>query len=172
MLFDTGAAISVMGYEEYRKLSPKGVISQEEICVRQFDGSEMTVMGRVKIGDVFSGELIVLDLWIMDRRVETVLGWDWITKIGPEYNFWGVFARWGVFVPIDSEGREVIMKTVMDEWEEIEPEGMAVWREGRDNIEMDEGYSLYWGESEGITVKDSIDAVREYLMLGKMEEGS
>ncbi|CAK9292494.1 unnamed protein product, partial [Gordionus sp. m RMFG-2023] len=107
----------------------------------------------------------------MDRRVETVLGWDWIKRVGPAYDFWGVFAKWCVFVPIDSENREVIIKTVMDEWEEIEPEGMAEWREGRDNIEMDDGDSLYWGEREGITVKDSIDAVREYHMLGEMEGG-
>ncbi|CAK9304122.1 unnamed protein product [Gordionus sp. m RMFG-2023] len=100
----------------------------------------------------------ILDLWIINRDVEPVMGWDWITNVGPTYGFWGVFARWGVFVAIEEDIREDLINMVRVNEEERMSRGNLEWMEGRDNIEVDDGRSMFWGESE--------ENAREY-MLGR-----
>ncbi|XP_065323084.1 uncharacterized protein LOC135930230 [Gordionus sp. m RMFG-2023] len=51
MLLDTGAAISIVGYENFCKYWPEENIIKEKMRVKQFDGSEIKVLGKIEVPD-------------------------------------------------------------------------------------------------------------------------
>ncbi|CAK9299513.1 unnamed protein product [Gordionus sp. m RMFG-2023] len=108
MLFDTGEPISVIGYNGYQSIWPGEMIENEGIRIRQFNGTLLAAMRRVEIVATLEERFEILDLWVIDWNIEAVLGWDWITRIGPWYRFWGVFSWWGIFVPITTEEYDVM----------------------------------------------------------------
>ncbi|XP_065315624.1 uncharacterized protein LOC135924496 [Gordionus sp. m RMFG-2023] len=121
MLFDTGASISIMSCEYVYKYWPNGVIIKENMCLKQFDGSEIEVFGKTQWYVVFNDTIISLDLWIVGKAVETIMGWDWITTIGPYNNYWNLFI-------IDSElaGDNVKRKLMADNIRnELQKEGIS-----------------------------------------------
>ena len=81
-LVDTGAAVSILSQDMYRKIpSHKRPAFQEtDIIVRGVSGNQLEVTGVAQVPVVFQGALFMQDFLIADIPLEAILGQDMLMK--------------------------------------------------------------------------------------------
>ncbi|CAK9299381.1 unnamed protein product [Gordionus sp. m RMFG-2023] len=148
MLFDTGVSISLMSQENFYKYWPGGKLEKEALCVRQFDGSEVAVVGKAKLGVNLNDVIFFLDLWVVKESVETIMGWSWIVQLGLFNNFWNIFAKPGA--TNETKNMSLVVNKVRDKIREIEGTDSTV-KEGNSTCNSE----IYIGSTELIVEGNS-----------------
>lgn len=81
MEIDTGAAVSTMTLQVQEKLLPKIKLQPTSLQLRTYTGEIIHPRGKVKVNIEHKNTKIQSDLYVINARVDSILGREWIRKL-------------------------------------------------------------------------------------------
>ncbi|GFT31351.1 LYR motif-containing protein 4 [Trichonephila clavipes] len=75
---DTGAAISCMNVNEFKKLCPDVAIKPTKLLLRNFDNSMITSAGQAVVQIQYKDQINTEIIYLVHAKVNTVLGCEWL----------------------------------------------------------------------------------------------
>ncbi|XP_072140440.1 uncharacterized protein [Dermacentor andersoni] len=91
MELDTGAAVTVMPFKQYRQFLSSARLNPTEVKLRTYTGALVIPKGVLQVKVQHGGNTASLPLYVVDQGGPPLLGWEWLQTIRLEWNkIWNV----------------------------------------------------------------------------------
>lgn len=116
---DTGSCVSVISFDDYKKLFPNKTLLKTEMRLSVVSGELLRVMGKIDVKVVARKKLFSLSLHVIksDKKLIPLLGRDWMDQICPEWR--NTFAIHLVQFEEANKFRECAIKTIKSKYSKL-----------------------------------------------------
>ena len=116
MELDTGAAVSLISEETYRKLLPTSALKPTSVNLRTYTGQSMSVAGQIEVEVRYQQQTHTLPLFVVTGEGPSLLGRNWLKHLILDWKTIGLVSR--------CHGEERV-KDLLRKYEFVFTEGMG-----------------------------------------------
>ena len=81
MEVDTGAAVTIVSEQQFRRLLPQGQVSKSTVVLRTYTSAIILMLGEVQLNIQYKGQSYTLTAYITKGAGPCLLGHDWLKRI-------------------------------------------------------------------------------------------
>ena len=116
MELDTGAAVSLISEETYRKLLPTSALKPTSVNLRTYTGQSMSVAGQIEVEVRYQQQTHTLPLFVVTGEGPSLLGRNWLKHLILDWKTIGLVSR--------CHGEERV-KDLLQKYESVFTEGIG-----------------------------------------------
>lgn len=131
---DTGAAITCMNVNEFKKLCPKSCIRPTTLILRNFDNSPIRPVGQATVRVRYSSQTSTEIIYLVKENVSAVFGREWLRNIR---------INWKEIKTIHAEStnsRDSKLKTLLQKYQDIFESGIGKLEKFKCRLQLKENY--------------------------------
>ena len=116
MELDTGAAVSLISEETYRKLLPTSALKPTLVNLQTYTGQSMSVAGQIEVEVRYQQQTHTLPLFVVTGKGPSLLGRNWLKHLILDWKTIGLVSR--------CHGEEKV-KDLLQKYESVFTEGIG-----------------------------------------------